>query len=222
MGIEIRLGFLLELWIRLDHMSKVTGLNTLLAFVVVKEKYSAVGGTKWHPTTKERGDIKMWVLRKHPLTSLWCFFMEYCWVICQIHHRGVWTDCLLLLLLFSQQAATEPFVFHQSLILSLIPFPPHSCIVFATSFPPLTLSLYFKCDFWKAFYGNLKLLTLGDYKPRDNVNLGYCCMFQSSFLCIRGLLFFSIFKISHCSWFVCICMSISVFIVNTLNATSII
>lgn len=115
MGIEIRLGFLLELWIRLDRVSKVTGLNTLLAFEVVKEKYSPVGGTKWHPTTKERGDTQMWVLR----TTFWCFFMEYCWVICQIYHRGVWTDCLLLPLLFlmgsSQQAAIEPFVFHQSI-----------------------------------------------------------------------------------------------------------
>lgn len=41
--------------------------------------------------------------------------------------RGVWTDCLLLPLLFlmgsSQQAATEPFVFHQSPLLSSIPPP---------------------------------------------------------------------------------------------------
>lgn len=106
----------------------------LLAFVVVKGKYSAVGGTK---ITKERGYTKMWVLRLPPLASLWCFFMEYSWVICQIHHRGVWTDCLLLPLLFlmgsSQQAATEPFVFHQSLLLSFIP-PYYWSLVFATSF----------------------------------------------------------------------------------------
>lgn len=41
--------------------------------------------------------------------------------------RGVWTDCLLLPLLFlmgsSQQAATEPFVFHQSPLLPFIPPP---------------------------------------------------------------------------------------------------
>jgi len=41
--------------------------------------------------------------------------------------RGVWTDCLLLPLLFlmgsSQQAATQPFVFHQSPLLPFIPPP---------------------------------------------------------------------------------------------------
>ncbi len=53
-------------------MSKFTSLNTLLAFEVGTEKHSPVGGTKLHPTTKERDDDNMRTLqmpKSHPQTS---------------------------------------------------------------------------------------------------------------------------------------------------------
>lgn len=126
-------------------------------------KTLSCGWPKWHPTTKEKDDDKMKTLQVLKIPPPNLLYLAPCPVklLSDVPslgsaglsdryiiepRRGVWTDCLLLPLLFlmgsSQQAAIEPFVFHQSPLFPFIPPPLTPPRIFFGA-PILCFCLYF-------------------------------------------------------------------------------